>query len=591
MQQFDDHEPSNTVACVIEDGSVEIRSLDRDELRRLLRTDQHANAVAISGDGQQLYIGTIEGPVLIYDTRTWSQTDTIPLHLGGIYDIAFGPHGQQVAVCTGGSWVQLLDKDSFQEEDSVESIAKWSLPTRITSLVFDDDDDLLYGAGMDGNVYRLDPDNSTFHRWKISGASLSRLSWLKQGVLAVVSPDRVDAIDVLNDSAVPKEILRTEEPISAGTLVQANAIVIGSGSGRLESVEPDLPKQNIGNFGSAVQSLKWLAMRKQLLIGLADGRLLLSSMKRRDTLDLHRTNGRISAGMIAPRHQILITLDDGGFLRTFDLMTGRPIKEVAAHHDAGWAISGDRMQNFIATVGEDRRLCCYGLPDLDLRFEAFIDWGVRDVCVSPDGKWIAAAPPERKPLGQREGSIGLWDAGTGEPNKVLTGHKNWVVRLAFNGDGSQLASASVDLTSRTWEIPAGRQLHVFAPAKTSQAEHLLFDDDNDRLFIGHRDGWVTSWDTRRGTPGATWAAFGDALSGIMKSGDRLIATCRSNPTVRVRDLGRGTDVAVLNLGIRGIAHSQASPESDWFAFVGSDGQTLIRQVEQTSPRSSRPTAE
>ena len=45
----------------------------------------------------------------------------------------------------------------------------------------------------------------------------------------------------------------------------------------------------------------------------------------------------------------------------------------------------------------------------------------------------------------------VWDAATGEELFTLTGHTDWVVGVAFNHDGTRIATASWDETAKVWD--------------------------------------------------------------------------------------------------------------------------------------------
>ncbi len=53
---------------------------------------------------------------------------------------------------------------------------------------------------------------------------------------------------------------------------------------------------------------------------------------------------------------------------------------------------------------------------------------------SPDGQRLASAGHDR--------TVKVWDAGTGQEIRTLTGHAGGVLSVAFSPDGQRLASAS-----------------------------------------------------------------------------------------------------------------------------------------------------
>ncbi|HZE17591.1 MAG TPA: WD40 repeat domain-containing protein [Mycobacterium sp.] len=69
-----------------------------------------------------------------------------------------------------------------------------------------------------------------------------------------------------------------------------------------------------------------------------------------------------------------------------------------------------------------------------------------DPCERPDLPRIA-----RGASGSDDGTLRVWDAGTGLPvGAPLTGHPNWVTSVALSPDGKLIVSGSADNTLRLW---------------------------------------------------------------------------------------------------------------------------------------------
>jgi len=69
------------------------------------------------------------------------------------------------------------------------------------------------------------------------------------------------------------------------------------------------------------------------------------------------------------------------------------------------------------------------------------------VAFSSDGKQLASA--------SKDGTVGLWDAGSGAALQTLDGHLSQVIDVTFSPDGKLLASALVDKTVRLWDASSG----------------------------------------------------------------------------------------------------------------------------------------
>lgn len=73
-----------------------------------------------------------------------------------------------------------------------------------------------------------------------------------------------------------------------------------------------------------------------------------------------------------------------------------------------------------------------------------VDAGVTSVCISPDGRLVAA--------GSLDTIVRIWDVATGALVERLRGHKDSVYSVAFTPDGKGLVSGSLDKTLKYWDV-------------------------------------------------------------------------------------------------------------------------------------------
>ncbi len=99
------------------------------------------------------------------------------------------------------------------------------------------------------------------------------------------------------------------------------------------------------------------------------------------------------------------------------------------------------------------------------------------------------------PDGERDSTVRLWDANSGDALRELRGHRATVRAIAWSHDGSRLASADASGVVIVWDASSGAQLGARRVA-TPSAASAVFSVDDDRLAVGFEDGAVCILDVR-----------------------------------------------------------------------------------------------
>jgi len=105
--------------------------------------------------------------------------------------------------------------------------------------------------------------------------------------------------------------------------------------------------------------------------------------------------------------------------------------------------------------------------------------------ISPDGSRVG--------VGREHGTAFIAELDTGKQHP-LVGHTQQILAIAFSGDGSLVATASMDHIVRVWDAHTGAELARLA-AHQSAATGVAFSRDLGTLASSDRTGKVHLWDT------------------------------------------------------------------------------------------------
>jgi WD40 repeat protein len=86
-------------------------------------------------------------------------------------------------------------------------------------------------------------------------------------------------------------------------------------------------------------------------------------------------------------------------------------------------------------------------------------YGIVCVAFAASGRVLAT--------GDWGGGVQLWDSGTGQRIRALSGLSGWVRALAFSADDTRLAGGDVDGTIKIWDAVTGREQETYTTAQFS----------------------------------------------------------------------------------------------------------------------------
>ena len=324
-----------------------------------------------------------------------------------------------------------------------------------------------------------------------------------------------------------------------------------------------------------------------LLIGDATHGVSIWNAASREELLVFQTNYTNSfSGLFSPDGNLLATSDYIRTLKIWDLMPPGEKQGVAdanIYSLQSVAYSSDGTQLATITSGLNSIVV---IRDTSTNQELLTIQDI-DICCSikfsPDGKYIVTAS---------DYGAKIWDSTTGIMVQTFVGHKDFVGEIAFNSDGSQIATASNDGTAKVWDIKSGKELLSVDVRNDGWTNDIAFSPDGKLLATVSTDtspdhGEVVVWDSKTGEK---LFLLGDNLDNDLNTcwnlafspdGTRL-AVGYSDKTTKIWDVLPMKDQTQPMFVLRG--HSDLvwdvafSPDGNHLATASFDGTTKLWDV-------------
>ena len=181
--------------------------------------------------------------------------------------------------------------------------------------------------------------------------------------------------------------------------------------------------------------------------------------------------------------------------------------------------------------------------------------------------------------------IDIRDARTGDSLRSFRGHDVDINLVAYNHDGTMLATAGDDSRLRVWDPASGDELLSYEAPGMPLGLGPSFSPDGKRVAAGFSDGVIRVIDLGTGEVVATSTlAFAPFATEFSPDGTRLAVGSLDVPVAAVVDTRTGEEVFRLEGHTWPVNQATWSPDGVWIATVSGDGTARLWDVWTGAPR-------
>ena len=457
-------------------------------LRSLFSHGRTVTAVAFSRDGRRLATGGEDGTIKIWDTEG-RELHSLSAHQSEISCLEFSPKGESLV--SGGSRDNLVRVwDAASGRERYEAL---KLPNSVVAVAF----------APDGQTFAIGTDRAVQLRITSTGMTNGAISTddLQRLDRVAFSPDG-KFIAIVADYAWLWDLsTRTLRSIPPAKFTRE---IVFSADGRLVAVagvSDTAVVSVVSEAGTSKESVKlWHLASDRVFVAFnptsqqlaianfGDIRIYGIPVKWSGLLH-HGSDVRAIAWH--PNGRMLATTSDDGVVRLWDPFTGREsyaVPQPDVSYLSGY-LAFDARGETLVTAGRAGTVGVWQLPadrppqiklDKQLPLEKALSPNKSGGVSSPDGRKLATLDGN---------NIRLSDVVTGQPFRILEGHRDRVDAVAFHPDGLTLATASWDSTVRIWGIDG----HVIASTpsfpdqlKNTRYSSVAYSPDGHIIIAG---GW------------------------------------------------------------------------------------------------------
>lgn len=511
-------------------------------LKYLLHNDNIITSVAFSPDGSTLASAYKDGTILVLDTAQYQTLQQMNGHTDQVNQIVFSPDGRILASAGKDQTVILWDTTNYQPIGSPLTGHKGD----ITSIAFSPDSTTLASGSVDQSIILWDVQSQLPIGQPLIGneREITSLAFSSDGT-TLASASGNGRVILWNTQSLEPFTYEAGSHVYDVTFKPNNSLLAMALCGKfaangfcaqgkvilLDSITRQTVGQPLIGHIDYINSVTFSADGSVLASGSWDKTIILwdtTNYQPFERQPLYGHTSNVNSISFSPDGKHFVSGGGDGALILWDVKPHQPIgRQVGLGHETvSLAVSADG--NHFATGSNHGIVYLSDTrtdPPATLSLIGHEATFVNALAFNPDGSILAT--------GSHDKTIRLWNVETGEQiGNPLLGHTELINSLAFSPNGNIIASGSWDDQVILWDVstPAGPIILGALPGKSERVISLAFSPDGRTLASGyqgdelpgdlHENTIIVLWDVETQQPiGQPLTDHTDSVNSLVFSPD------------------------------------------------------------------------
>ncbi|PPQ94743.1 hypothetical protein CVT25_007691, partial [Psilocybe cyanescens] len=551
------------IASGSDDGFVRIWDASSgEELKILKGHNDGVSSVSFTSDDRWIASGSDDFSVRVWDVWNGEITNIMEGHTGVVNSVSFSKSGSWIVSGSDDTSIRVWDVSTSEVLRVLEGHAGW-----VDSVIFSDDDTRIVSGSADCSVRLWDAITGDMLRVMKGHTNYVRSAAISSDSAWIVSGSDDHSVRVWDAST--GELLRVMEGHSdhvRSVALSGNRIVSSSDDGTVRvwiaSTGDELGV--LKGHTQEVPTARFSSDGARIVSGSFDGSVRVWNSATFPAAELkHSANtSEVNTFAFSTDGTRIMSGSTDGSVRVWDAYTGHEFHVPNDGSESVTSIAFSRDSTHVAWSSADGHVRIWDVtskhPEARVfKLNASPGKAVLSIALSNDGIMIACSS-------LRDYTVQLCDVLTGDELRVLNGHTNSVLTVAFSGDAKQIVSGSIDKSVRVWDVsdPEGQNLKVME-GHSYWVCSVAFSSDATRIISGSMDKSVRVWDAPTGIAIMILNGHTSWVSAVAFSNDGKLAVSGSHDCTvavwNVSDNSEATPIKVLsgrhNKGVNSVALS------------------------------------